>query len=51
MNLYQKVYLAQAHWDKPCLGVPCDEDVLCKRHNRTVALVLRLARREDKDDD
>ena len=45
MNTHKKVSLAIKHMDKSCIGEPCDLEAPCKRHNRTIEVVMRLARR------
>lgn len=34
--------LAMKHLEKPCIGDECDGEVNCKRHSRTLQLVIRI---------
>lgn len=39
------VNLGMRHGAKPCIGDGCDLDAPCKRHRRSVEVVMRYSRR------
>lgn len=43
-HIQRLIELSLHHHTKPCLGPPCALDVSCRRHARTLAIILRYER-------